>query len=123
MNVEQRNMEPVNSSSCSFSTSWWTNNIYRDDAGNMTTDKAGYKYYYDYENRIVKIKDSSSDDEDIHDQALEAAGGVWLSSFFNYSTAVGHPELLGFFTVEQCFLVRNLRICRHNCSNNTRLSS
>ncbi len=33
-----------------------------DYAGNMTEDHNGYKYYYDYENRIVKIEDSSSND-------------------------------------------------------------
>ncbi len=38
-----------------------------DDAGNMTTDKDGYKYYYDYENRLVKIEDSSSVEMATHD--------------------------------------------------------
>ncbi len=31
-----------------------------DDAGNMTGDKDGYVYFYDYENRVVKIEDDSS---------------------------------------------------------------
>ena len=38
-----------------------------DFAGNMTTDKGGYKYYYDYENRLVKIEDSSSVEVATHD--------------------------------------------------------
>ncbi|MCD6393392.1 MAG: hypothetical protein J7M40_07785, partial [Planctomycetes bacterium] len=29
-------------------------------AGNMTTDKDDYEYFYDYENRLVKIEGSSS---------------------------------------------------------------
>jgi len=36
------------------------NSITHDDAGNMTGDKDGYVYFYDYENRIVKIEDLSS---------------------------------------------------------------
>ena len=31
-----------------------------DNAGNLTVDEQGYQYEYDYENRIVKIKDSGS---------------------------------------------------------------
>ena len=38
------------------------NNIYHDDAGNMILDKDSYVYYYDYENRIVKIKDQFNND-------------------------------------------------------------
>ena len=38
------------------------NSISHDDAGNLTADKDGYAYEYDYENRIVKIQDSSSND-------------------------------------------------------------
>ena len=34
--------------------------IAHDEAGNMTGDKDGYVYFYDYENRIVKIEDDSS---------------------------------------------------------------
>ena len=34
--------------------------ITHDDAGNMTGDKDGYVYFYDYENRIVKIEDDAS---------------------------------------------------------------
>ncbi|MBI9019493.1 MAG: hypothetical protein JEZ07_19765, partial [Phycisphaerae bacterium] len=33
-----------------------------DDAGNTTTDQDGYLYTWDYENRIVNIKDSSDND-------------------------------------------------------------
>ena len=33
-----------------------------DAAGNLTTDKDGYKYTYDYENRIINIKNSSDTD-------------------------------------------------------------
>ena len=33
------------------------NNISHDDAGNLTVDKDGYQYSYDYENRIVLIED------------------------------------------------------------------
>ncbi len=32
-----------------------------DAAGNLTKDKDGYQYYYDYENRIVKITKDSND--------------------------------------------------------------
>jgi len=41
----------------------WTSqnqNVFHDEAGNMTGDKDGYVYFYDYENRIVKIEDDSS---------------------------------------------------------------
>ena len=31
-----------------------------DDAGNLTQDKDGYRYVYDYENRIVEIRNSSN---------------------------------------------------------------
>ena len=34
--------------------------ITHDAAGNMTGDKDGYVYFYDYENRIVKIEDDAS---------------------------------------------------------------
>ena len=37
------------------------NSISHDDADNMSTDKDSYTYEYDYENRIVTIKDSSSE--------------------------------------------------------------
>ena len=30
-----------------------------DNAGNLSVDKAGYKYYYDYENRLIEIKNAS----------------------------------------------------------------
>jgi len=36
------------------------NSISHDEAGNLTVDKEGYQYPYDYENRVVKIEDSSS---------------------------------------------------------------
>jgi RHS repeat-associated protein len=36
------------------------NNLSYDKAGNLTKDKSGYEYEYDYENRIVKIKKSGS---------------------------------------------------------------
>ncbi|MBI9019352.1 MAG: hypothetical protein JEZ07_19035 [Phycisphaerae bacterium] len=41
-----------------------SDNIYLayDDAGNTTTDQDGYLYTWDYENRIVNIKDSSDND-------------------------------------------------------------
>ncbi len=48
------------------------NTITHDFAGNMTTDKGGYKYYYDYENRLVKIEDSSS--VDVAEYAYDALG-------------------------------------------------
>ena len=38
-------------------TSVGGHNLDYDDAGNLTTDKDGYVYTYDYENRIVKIED------------------------------------------------------------------
>ena len=48
-------------------TSIGGNTITHDFAGNMTTDKGGYTYEYDYENRIVKIEDSSSVEVATHD--------------------------------------------------------
>ena len=29
-----------------------------DDAGNVTSDKLNFKYYYDYENRLTKMTNS-----------------------------------------------------------------
>ena len=47
------------------------NSLTYDAAGNVTTDKNGYEYEYDYENRIVKIvKDSN----DIAEYAYDALG-------------------------------------------------
>jgi len=48
------------------------NSISHDDAGNTTTDKDSYTYEYDYENRIVKIEDSSSND--VAEYAYDALG-------------------------------------------------
>jgi len=42
-----------------------------DSAGNLTADKDGYEYQYDYENRIVKI---TKDDNDIAEFAYDALG-------------------------------------------------
>ncbi len=39
-------------------TSIGSNAITHDDAGNMTTDKDDYEFFYDYENRLVKIEDA-----------------------------------------------------------------
>ena len=41
------------------------------EAGNLTIDKQGYEYEYDYENRIVKITKDSSD---IAEFAYDALG-------------------------------------------------
>ncbi len=43
-------------------TSIGGNSIGHDDAGNLTADKDGYTYEYDYKNRIVKIEDSATND-------------------------------------------------------------
>ncbi len=48
-------------------TSIGGNNISHDDAGNMSTDKDEYTYEYDYENRLVRIEDSSSVEVATHD--------------------------------------------------------
>ena len=32
----------------------------RDAAGNLSVDRAGYKYYYDYESRLIEIKNASN---------------------------------------------------------------
>ena len=40
-------------------------------AGNLTTDKDGYQYEYDYENRIVRI---TKDGNDIAEFAYDALG-------------------------------------------------
>ena len=36
--------------------------VSHDAAGNMTVDPAGYHYYYDYENRLVEVKDTDDTD-------------------------------------------------------------
>jgi YD repeat-containing protein len=41
-------------------TSIGGHSITHDDAGNLTVDRQRYVYFHDYENRVVKIKDSSS---------------------------------------------------------------
>ena len=43
-------------------------NLSYDNAGNLTADKDGYEYQYDYENRIVKI---TKDGNDIAESACE----------------------------------------------------
>ena len=53
-------------------TSIGGNSIGHDDAGNLTTDKDGYTYEYDYENRIAKIQDSASND--VAEYACDALG-------------------------------------------------
>lgn len=47
------------------------NSLSYDPAGNLTKDKDGYEYEYDYENRIVKITKDSSD---IAEFAYDALG-------------------------------------------------
>ena len=46
-------------------------NLSYDSAGNLTADKDGYEYQYDYENRIVKI---TKDGNDIGEFAYDALG-------------------------------------------------
>jgi YD repeat-containing protein len=53
-------------------TSIGGNSITHDDAGNLTADKDGYTYEYDYENRVVRIEDSSSND--VAEYAYDALG-------------------------------------------------
>jgi len=53
-------------------TSIGGHSISHDDAGNLTVDKDGYQYTYDYENRVVKIEDSSSND--VAEYAYDALG-------------------------------------------------
>ena len=50
------------------------NSIGYDDAGNMTADKDGYKYYYDYENRLVKVTKSSGPEVTVAEYAYDALG-------------------------------------------------
>ena len=47
------------------------NSLAYDTAGNLTTDKDGYEYEYDYENRIVRI---TKDGNDIAEDAYDALG-------------------------------------------------
>jgi YD repeat-containing protein len=53
-------------------TSIGGNSITHDDAGNLTVDRQGYVYFYDYENRVVKIEDSSNND--VAEYAYDALG-------------------------------------------------
>jgi YD repeat-containing protein len=46
-------------------------NLSYDSAGNLTADKDGYEYQYDYENRIVKI---TKDANDIAEFSYDALG-------------------------------------------------
>jgi len=46
-------------------------NLTYDSAGNLTADKGGYEYQYDYENSIVKI---TKDGNDIAEFAYDAPG-------------------------------------------------
>jgi len=48
-----------------------SNSLSYDSAGNLTRDKDGYEYQYDYENRIVKI---TKDGNDIAEFAYDALG-------------------------------------------------
>jgi len=50
--------------------------ISHDDAGNLTVDKDGYKYSYDYENRVVKIEkpDGLGGWDDVAEMAYDALG-------------------------------------------------
>ena len=50
--------------------------IFHDDAGNLTVDKDGYKYFYDYENRVVKIQkpDGFGGWDDVAQMAYDALG-------------------------------------------------
>jgi len=48
------------------------NSLTYDAAGNLTTDKDGYRYEYDYENRIVLIKDVNN--ADLAEFAYDALG-------------------------------------------------
>ncbi len=52
------------------------NSISHDDAGNLTVDKDGYKYFYDYENRVVKIEkpDGLGGWDDVAEVAYDALG-------------------------------------------------
>ena len=38
------------------------NSLTHDAAGNMTADPCGYHYYYDYENRLIEVKDTDDTD-------------------------------------------------------------
>jgi len=93
MNIELRNTECRGFSSCFFLTSWWNNNISHDDAGNTTTDKEGFVYFYDYENRRVKIEDSSSVEVATHDydalgrriRMVDKFGSTDVTTLFYYN--------------------------------------
>ncbi len=57
-------------------TSIGGHSISHDDAGNLTVDKDGYKYSYDYENRVVKIQkpDGLGGWDDVAEMAYDALG-------------------------------------------------
>ena len=51
------------------------NDITHDDAGNMTTDRAGYQYEYDYENRLTRIEQGTEQDPcTVADYTYDALG-------------------------------------------------
>jgi len=57
-------------------TSIGGNSISHDDAGNLTVDKDGYKYFYDYENRVVRIQkpDGLGGWDDVAQMAYDTLG-------------------------------------------------
>ncbi len=57
-------------------TSIGGHSISHDDAGNLTVDKDGYQYTYDYENRVVKIEkpDGLGGWDDVAEMAYDALG-------------------------------------------------
>ncbi|MCD6392798.1 MAG: hypothetical protein J7M40_04755 [Planctomycetes bacterium] len=104
-------------------TSIGGNNIYHDDAGNMTTDKDDYKYFYDEacpgmflagENRLVKIEDSSSVEVASHDydtlgrriRVIDKSADPDVTTLYYYNPVLAQRV---YWLEICCFVGRNLR--------------
>jgi hypothetical protein len=64
-------------------------NLGCDSAGNLTADKDGYEYQYDYENTIVKITKDGNDIQEPHRPALYIRSVAYLAKSRTANAEVG----------------------------------